>query len=488
MEPTGEASDASTTSLVDLGLQLNSVARWLPAIDCGRLAAVCCALRDVVQEDTPLWSAHLADNFGMNKAVGPRLEQHTSPRRAYAAWAATHSPFDAGCLPFVERAAGAWAHVEAFLSEHLPEVAASLRPPASAADVEALEDEIGCALPPALRVMYGFHDGQALRSDDAYDALREAVATNHPPNPALKREVDAGRDSLMSGLFGGYQFYDHIVCSRMLPLARIRKARAFINEVGMFHGAPPAGSCHLPFAASVDFKKVFAVCMENGSIRVSTNGDPVLAAPQPEGSTDGALRWFEEFSTRLSQGWYGVDTFTLPGRRGSSTDHTARGLCLFARVEAEGSPAEAAVTRGVRVRASPLYVPEISGRPDDPSSLFAYSVRFSLLGGEEQSATRVGRPPLASCQLLSRNWVIRDGDAQVVAVASGEGVIGMYPTLRPGEPEFVYQSCTMQAPNQLPGSMDGSFEFVEGTIRQPCGERWEVACPRFELRLPDFVF
>jgi hypothetical protein len=46
-----------------------------------------------------------------------------------------------------------------------------------------------------------------------------------------------------------------------------------------------------------------------------------------------------------------------------------------------------------------------------------------------------------------------------------------------------------QAPDQLPGSMEGSFEFVEGTLRQQAGcERWEVACPHFELRLPDFVF
>jgi hypothetical protein len=37
--------------------------------------------------------------------------------------------------------------------------------------------------------------------------------------------------------------------------------------------------------------------------------------------------------------------------------------------------------------------------------------------------------------------------------------------------------------------MEGSFEFVEGTLRQQAGgERWEVACPRFELHLPDFVF
>eukprot|EP00955_Chlamydomonas_euryale_P033376 347633-Chlamydomonas_euryale.AAC.2 len=33
----------------------------------------------------------------------------------------------------------------------------------------------------------------------------------------------------------------------------------------------------------------------------------------------------------------------------------------------------------------------------------------------------------------------------------------------------------------MPGSMEGEFGFVEGTISQPTGEPWRAACPRFEL-------
>jgi len=41
---------------------------------------------------------------------------------------------------------------------------------------------------------------------------------------------------------------------------------------------------------------------------------------------------------------------------------------------------------------------------------------------------------------------------------AGEGVIGKFPVLTPGAPEFVYQSCT--AASKEPGSMDGDFRCV----------------------------
>ncbi len=68
----------------------------------------------------------------------------------------------------------------------------------------------------------------------------------------------------------------------------------------------------------------------------------------------------------------------------------------------------------------------------------------------------------------------------------GEGVVGHYPLLRPGEAPFVYQSCTQQ--NAPVGFMGGSFTFAEGCIARPTGPQFEVASPEFELRLREYVF
>lgn len=86
------------------------------------------------------------------------------------------------------------------------------------------------------------------------------------------------------------------------------------------------------------------------------------------------------------------------------------------------------------------------------------------------------------------NWCLYVWVLQV----RGEGVIGKYPLLKPGESEFVYQSCT-SAPS-IPGKgrpdslMRGSFGFVEGTLAQPTGPEFRVVCPPLKLELPDFMY
>ncbi len=59
--------------------------------------------------------------------------------------------------------------------------------------------------------------------------------------------------------------------------------------------------------------------------------------------------------------------------------------------------------------------------------------------------------------------------------------------LLPGAPEFVYQSCTRQAPGKE-GVMEGEFKFVEGTIERPSGGEFDVMCPRFKLARPEYLF
>jgi ApaG protein len=99
-------------------------------------------------------------------------------------------------------------------------------------------------------------------------------------------------------------------------------------------------------------------------------------------------------------------------------------------------------TRGVRVDVQTTYVPERSS-PRDSHYFFAYRIRISNLGGE-------------TVQLVSRRWVITDGDGRVEHV-QGPGVVGEQPVLEPGE-SFEYTSfCPLSTPI---GSMHGSYQMV----------------------------
>ena len=61
-------------------------------------------------------------------------------------------------------------------------------------------------------------------------------------------------------------------------------------------------------------------------------------------------------------------------------------------------------------------------------------------------------------------------------------ICGCYIKTSAGGEEYVYQSCTQHG-----GSMEGEFTFVEGTLARP-GPEFNAACPRFHLRIPDYIF
>jgi ApaG protein len=75
-----------------------------------------------------------------------------------------------------------------------------------------------------------------------------------------------------------------------------------------------------------------------------------------------------------------------------------------------------------------------------------------------------------SVQLLSRHWIITDGNGHTEEVR-GEGVIGRQPKLAPEE-SFQYTSGT-QFKTPV-GTMHGSYEFVADD-----GTRFTVPIPRF---------
>ena len=120
------------------------------------------------------------------------------------------------------------------------------------------------------------------------------------------------------------------------------------------------------------------------------------------------------------------------------------------------------VTRGIRVRVQPRYVPEQSD-PDIGQYLFAYHITIRNEGSD-------------TVQLLSRHWVITDGEGHVEEVR-GPGVVGYQPLLRPGE-EFQYTSgCPLTTPV---GTMQGEFTMQ----LQDREERFDAQIAPFTLAMP----
>ena len=101
-----------------------------------------------------------------------------------------------------------------------------------------------------------------------------------------------------------------------------------------------------------------------------------------------------------------------------------------------------ALTKGIRVRVESTYLADRS-EPEKGQWLFAYRVRIT------------NESP-ASVQLMSRHWIITDGNGKVEEVR-GKGVVGEQPTLKPGE-TFEYTSgCPLETSF---GTMQGTYQMV----------------------------
>lgn len=109
----------------------------------------------------------------------------------------------------------------------------------------------------------------------------------------------------------------------------------------------------------------------------------------------------------------------------------------------------------------PQFLPEHSN-PDEEQFVFAYTVTIRNTGE-------------ATAQLVSRHWIITDGNNRIEEV-KGEGVVGEQPILQPGEAYEYTSGCPLPTPV---GSMKGSYLFVAED-----GTRFEAAIPEFVLSMP----
>jgi ApaG protein len=109
---------------------------------------------------------------------------------------------------------------------------------------------------------------------------------------------------------------------------------------------------------------------------------------------------------------------------------------------------------------------EFLAEQSDPSRnryVFAYKVTITNSG-------------IQSAQLMSRKWIITDGDGKTQEV-SGMGIVGQQPIIEPGQ-QHQYTSGTVLETKV--GSMSGYYSMVAAD-----GHEFSAAIPSFTLSYPN---
>ena len=108
------------------------------------------------------------------------------------------------------------------------------------------------------------------------------------------------------------------------------------------------------------------------------------------------------------------------------------------------------------------YQPDAQTPPDRPHC-FAYFI--SIHNDSDVEVTIKGR-----------KWIVRDEDGEVIAV-EGDGVVGQFPTITPGD-KFSYNSYHLFAASSA--EAEGSYLGVDAN-----GRRVITRIPRFKMVVPE---
>jgi ApaG protein len=109
---------------------------------------------------------------------------------------------------------------------------------------------------------------------------------------------------------------------------------------------------------------------------------------------------------------------------------------------------------------------EFLAEQSDPSRnryVFAYKITITNSG-------------MQSAQLMSRKWIITDGDGKIQEV-SGQGIVGQQPIIEPGQ-QHQYTSGTVLETKV--GSMSGSYSMIAAD-----GHEFSALIPSFTLSYPN---
>ncbi len=117
----------------------------------------------------------------------------------------------------------------------------------------------------------------------------------------------------------------------------------------------------------------------------------------------------------------------------------------------------------INIRVEPLYLDQESV-PDKNRFVFSYTVTI----------TNAGNFP---AQLMSRHWIITNGETLDTQEVVGDGVIGQQPHIMPGE-SYTYTSGTVSESPVT--TMHGSYLMVDES-----GEEFDVVIEPFVLAAPN---
>eukprot|EP00571_Detonula_confervacea_P006525 CAMPEP_0172328778 /NCGR_PEP_ID=MMETSP1058-20130122/60530_1 /TAXON_ID=83371 /ORGANISM="Detonula confervacea, Strain CCMP 353" /LENGTH=845 /DNA_ID=CAMNT_0013045907 /DNA_START=39 /DNA_END=2575 /DNA_ORIENTATION=+ len=316
----------------------------------------------------------------------------------------------------------------------------------------------------ALKAVYAFYAGQC-------DPMMAAPAAQpHRYNP-------------FSGLFGGYQAYDIISNTRWMEPEfdhpqQLIIAKDTAKTIAMDLATGQIYSWH------DNANKLVATPCAGGINGLDHMGSFREEPANPFDSKDSILRWFEEHARCLHQNFYSIGNNTRVRHRNGDTLYS---LMRYPTV-ADTANCSRAVTRGVEIVVSAIFVPEIA--------IFVYSIRLRLLtpeDGEEYMSPK--QRGFDTCQLVSRYWKISKSSPNLDVVLEevrGEGVIGLYPLLHEGgytkyqgddqlghvRGVFSYQSCTQA---DMPGFMEGHLQFRPGSLVEPSGQTFNARVAPFPL-------
>lgn len=115
----------------------------------------------------------------------------------------------------------------------------------------------------------------------------------------------------------------------------------------------------------------------------------------------------------------------------------------------------------IDVSVTTRYLPEQS-QPDDSRYAFSYTITIANSGD-------------VAARLISRHWVITDGDGQVQEVR-GAGVVGQQPLIEPGA-QHVYTSGTVMTTRV--GAMQVSYQMLAED-----GHHFDAPIAPFRLAVP----
>lgn len=120
------------------------------------------------------------------------------------------------------------------------------------------------------------------------------------------------------------------------------------------------------------------------------------------------------------------------------------------------------ISEGVEVSVETFYQPDYSN-PVQSEFMFAYRITL-----ENHNAFPV--------KLLRRNWMIFDSNGSRREV-EGEGVVGVQPTIQPGETYQYVSGCNLRSEM---GKMKGNYQMENLNTKT----NFDVEIPSFEMIVP----